>query len=228
MESSSGEQKTVLDSRFTGKSKYQEQSPHFFTQESSDYTVTLFEKPISYCMGIVDMVNSTQLAASLGMTYMSKYYQYFLNFMSKIIAQYDGKVVKNIGDCLLFYFPRTVAQDIREMERILECSHAMTLSRETLCSILKLERLPCIDYRISLDYGQVMPMRSTGSKSLDMIGPVVNMCSKINRCAERNSIVVGGDLFEIVKHSRRFAFKEVKDISVGFKHCYPVYSVIAR
>jgi len=31
----------------------------------------------------------------------------FLNSVSEIIKNYNGRVIKNIGDCLLFYFPKT-------------------------------------------------------------------------------------------------------------------------
>lgn len=223
------EQKVVLGSSSVEETKTREQPQHLLIElESFPYSVILSEESVSYCIGIVDMVNSTQLAARLGMAQMSKYYQHFLNFMSKIVEQYGGRVVKNIGDCLLFYFPKTIAQDRQEIEKILECAHTMTESRSTLCSQMKLAGLPCVDYRVSLDYGEVMPMKSTDSKSLDMIGPAVNMCSKINRCAQRNEFVVGGDMYEVAKHSEKFDFKEVKGISVGLKHCYPVYSVTRR
>jgi class 3 adenylate cyclase len=36
-----------------------------------------------------------------------KYYSKFINSTSKVVKSYSGKVIKNIGDCLLFYFPKT-------------------------------------------------------------------------------------------------------------------------
>jgi hypothetical protein len=51
------------------------------------------------------------------------------------------------------------------------------------------------------------------------------MCSKINRLAEKNQFVVGGDLFEMIKKLNGYRFKEVKDFSLGFKLSYPVYFV---
>ncbi len=195
----------------------------------SNYCVTFSEKSVSYCIGLVDMAGSTKIAASLGMEKMSRYYQHFLNLMSKIIVEFDGRVIKNVGDCLLFYFPETSSwQDRKALTRALECSLAMIGMRDFLCSQMKSEGLPCIDYRISMDYGLVIPMRSTESKSTDMIGPAVNMCSKINRCADKNWIVIGGDLHHIVKHLEGFVFKEIEGYSAGFKHAYPVYQITKR
>ena len=36
-----------------------------------------------------------------------KYYSVFLNSMSVIIKKYGGIIVKNIGDTLIIYFPKT-------------------------------------------------------------------------------------------------------------------------
>ncbi|QLH09047.1 adenylate/guanylate cyclase domain-containing protein [Candidatus Nitrosotenuis sp. DW1] len=192
----------------------------------SSYCVIFSEKSVRYCIGIVDMVGSTKLAASLGMSKMSRYYQNFLNLMSKIIEVYDGRVIKNVGDCLLFCFPQTDAtQNKLEIAKCLECSLAMIDAHEFLCSQMKKEGLPCIDYRISIDYGHVIPMKASDSKSLDIIGPAVNMCSKINRCAKKNGIVAGGDLYHIAKQMDGVAFKEIKGYSAGFKLSYPVYQL---
>ena len=192
----------------------------------SNYCVIFSQKPVSYCIGIVDMVGSTKLAASLGITKMSRYYQNFLNLMSKIIEAYDGRVIKNIGDCLLFYFPHTSSSGNKSaITDCLECGLAMIDAHEFLCDQMKIDGLPCIDYRVSVDYGYIIPMKSTDSKFQDMIGPAVNMCSKINRCAEKNGVVIGGDLYHIAKQVNRVAFKEVRGCSAGFKHDYPVYSI---
>ncbi len=219
----------VEESTEHGSDIIKEQHPQSLEiPESSSYSVIFSEKPVSYCIGIVDMVGSTQLAAKLGMKKMSKYYQHFLNFMSKIIAEYDGRVVKNIGDCLLFYFPKTLTEDRHVATKALECSHALVVARDLLCKQMQLECLPCVDYRVSLDYGEVMPMKSTGSKLTDMIGPAVNMCSKINRYAERNGVVIGGDMYEVAKHSKVFDFKEIISFPVGFRQCYPTYRPIKQ
>jgi class 3 adenylate cyclase len=197
--------------------------------EPSSYCVTFSEKPMSYCIGLVDMVDSTKMTATLGMKKMSRYYQHFLNLMSKVISEFDGCVIKNVGDCLLFYFPSTSLQHNESaLVKSLECCLAIQKARDFLCSQMRLEGLPCIDYRISMDYGLVIPMKASDSRSPDMIGPAVNMCTKINRCAGKNEIAIGGDLYEIAKHLDGLSFKEIKGHSVGFKYCYPVYLLARR
>lgn len=192
----------------------------------SDYLVEFSGNTKNYCVGLVDMVNSTKMAATLGSKKISQYYQIFLNSMSKILGRFGGYVIKNVGDCLLYYFPES-SKPHRKFGFLscLECSLAMIEYHDDICKRLKEEGLPCIDYRISADYGTVVLMKSNNSSSIDMIGPPVNMCSKINHIASTNEIVIGGDLYSMVKHFDDYKFKEVEGFSLGFKCSYPVYSI---
>jgi len=110
----------------------------------------------------------------------------------------------------------------------LESCLAMAEHHDDICKILNQNNLPCINYRISADYGSVVLMKSNNSDLIDMIGPPINMCSKINHAAQPNGVVVGGDLHSMVKHFDDYKFKEVKGFSIGFKHLYPVYEVYRK
>ncbi|KAF6242584.1 adenylate/guanylate cyclase domain-containing protein [Nitrosopumilus sp. b1] len=192
----------------------------------SDYLVAFSTNSQNYCVGVVDMVNSTKISATLGPEKASRYYQIFLNSMSKVLSRFGGFVIKNIGDCLMYYFPESVHSDKKfGFISCIECSIAMTDVRGMLCQKLASEGLPCLDYRVSADYGSVIIMKSNNSDTPDMIGPPVNMCSKINRFAPRNGVVIGGDLYEMVKDLKFYKFEQVKGYSVGFKQSYPVYKV---
>ncbi|MGI0055739.1 MAG: adenylate/guanylate cyclase domain-containing protein, partial [Nitrosarchaeum sp.] len=103
----------------------------------------------------------------------------------------------------------------------------MTEIHERLCAYARDEGLPCINYRISCDYGAVVLMKSKDS-SLDMIGPPLNMCSKINHFAQPNGIVIGGDLYEMVKKIDDYNFTSVKSYHSDQKFQYSVYAVTRR
>ena len=104
----------------------------------------------------------------------------------------------------------------------------MIESHARISKDLEQNNLPKVDYRISLDYGSVMLMRTNNSDSQDMLGPPVNMCTKINHAAETNGAVIGGDLYTMVKSFNDYKFKKVKEFSLGFKHSYPIYSVMRK
>ena len=181
----------------------------------------------SYCIGIVDMVNSTKIAATLPDSMIGKYYSIFLNTMSSIVRRYGGIVVKNVGDSLLYYFPETSDPASKNVfMQCLECGLFMIAAHGAINKTLHDEGMPSVDYRVSIDYGKVMMAKSSNSSCEDIFGPPVNTCAKINCKAAPNTIVIGGDLYQIVKDLSCFHFKEVQSYSFGFPYPYPIYSVL--
>jgi CheY-like chemotaxis protein len=71
---------------------------------------------------------------------------------------------------------------------------------------------------------------STSSKGEDLFGSTMNVCAKIKSMAEPNGIVIGGDLYRIIKSfsfiNNGYEFRELRaGYSIGFDHRYPVYHV---
>ena len=72
-----------------------------------DYLVAFSGLAKNYCIGIVDMVSSTKISAEMNEFEWCRYYEIFLNSMAKILPRFGGRVIKNQGDCLLYYFPES-------------------------------------------------------------------------------------------------------------------------
>jgi class 3 adenylate cyclase len=109
---------------------------------------------------------------------------------------------------LVYYFPESSKPNRKYgFMSCLECSLAMIEYHDTICKILTKEKLPPVDYRISADYGSVVLMKSNNSTSRDMIGPPVNLCSKINHATTTNGAVIGVDLYSMVNKFGDYKFK---------------------
>src|ERR671914_36003 len=80
-------------------------------------------------------------------------------------------------------------------------------------------------HRIIADYGRVEVATSTSSRTEDLFGSPMNICAKINSMAEPNGMVIGGDLYQIIKsfsfvnnNGYGFGFNELRGgCSVGLK-----------
>ncbi|HJJ22782.1 MAG TPA: adenylate/guanylate cyclase domain-containing protein [Nitrosopumilus sp.] len=194
-------------------------------KEYPQYSVTISDQQQNYCVGLVDMIGSTDIAAKLGHAQIGTYYEIFLNSMSKVLARFGGKIIKNIGDCLLFFFPESTHQNRKfGVMSCLECVLAMTEEHDEIKKKLRDAGLPSMNYRISVDYGNVFVMKSNYS-SIDLIGTPVNICAKINHLAPKNGIIIGGDLYELTKKISEYDFDKLKGISILKKKTYPTYSV---
>ena len=70
---------------------------------------------IKSCVSFIDLVDSTKNTTTMEGLNIRKYYSTFINSVSNLVKSSSGKVIKNIGDCLLCYFPNDllVVLDIR-------------------------------------------------------------------------------------------------------------------
>ena len=179
----------------------------------------------NYCVGIVDVVNSTKIISKLSQEEACIYYSVFLNTIGFIAQSHGAKVVKNIGDAVLFYFPKESANSL---EYALECTKKMQEASEMMNKIFKNKKMPKIQYRISLDYGPLMIANCITSSCKDIFGPTVNLCAKLNHIAKPGGLVIGSDMYQIVKKLKQYRFTEVNEFQSAHKQDYPVYSVKSR
>lgn len=198
--------------------------------------ISFSSKSESYCVSFVDIVNSTNITAQISHTEkIGKYYSIFINTMATLARNYGAKITKNAGDSLIYYFPKTAdSTNKAAFIDVIECGLTMISAGTVLNTKMYEEGLPSIDYRISADYGRVGIVRSAISQNDDLFGPTMNICSKINSKALPNQMVIGSDLYQIIKsssssyHRLDYRFKSVGEYSVGFKQTYPVYSVLTK
>src|SRR5918994_1076345 len=198
--------------------------------------ISFLDHSQNYCVCFIDMVDSTKITAEISdRRKIGQYYAIFINTMAIVAKNNGAKIAKNAGDALIFYFPETSDSDNEAaFNNAFECFTTMILAHDIINSKLHSESLPSVSYRISADYGRVEIATSTSSKSEDLFGSTMNICAKINSMAEPNGIVIGGDLYQIMKSfsfvkNNGYGFSELRGgCSVGLNYRYPVYRVSSR
>ena len=153
-------------------------------------------------MGFIDLIDSTKNTITMdNLELIRKYYSKFINSTSEVVKSYSGKVIKNIGDSLLFYFPKTT--DVNNMGvfgEAIECGFKILDERYSINQELSKQHLPPFNYRISLDYGVVDLALSGDYSQIDLFGTTINLCSKINSSLSiPNDITIGDNFYRILK-----------------------------
>src|ERR687887_55043 len=200
----------------------------------------------SYCVCYIDMIGSTKVISQISTVpdKIRKYYSVFLNSMSAIIKKYGGIITKNIGDSLIFYFPKTSDSTNRSaFWNAIDCCVTMMAAYKFVNLEMSKIRLPSVSYRISADYGKAIIAKSASSDTYDLFGPILDLCTKINSKAPPNGMVIGNDLYQVLKSylnsssslstspfADDYNFKMIDEYSIiGSKQQpYPLYSVISR
>ena len=75
------------------KQSHKEVYQTFQKMDTADYMVAFSGLSKNYCIGIVDMVESTKISAEMNEIEWCKYYEIFLNSMAKILPRFgsDGR-----------------------------------------------------------------------------------------------------------------------------------------
>ena len=180
----------------------------------------------NYCVCFIDIIGSTKISSSLTPAQLSRYYELFLNAIALIARNFGAKIVKNAGDALIFYFNDTSnPKNVLKFKNVLDCGLTMGIASNTLNAKMLSEKLPPIQYRISADYGEVSVARSASSQSEDLFGSAMNICAKINSKAKPNGLVIGENLYNIVKGLEEYVFVPSSERLIGVKGQYEVYHV---
>lgn len=178
----------------------------------------------------VDMVQSTKITCQISDSdKLRLFYETFINTLSDIAITHGARIVKTGGDSIICYFPRT--KDCVEksaFKEMLNCGLEMIHAREVLNSGLAAAGLPTTSYRISADYGKHEVVKDQNLDIVDIFGPTMCICAKINSLSPPNCLVVGSDLYEIVKSFSDFNVRGYGEYLVHEKHPYPVFLVFRK
>ena len=168
-----------------------------------------------------------------GLDYIRRYYSTFINSVSDLVKSSSGRVVKNIGDCLLFYFPKT-SNDKNEnsFREVIECALKILDKRYSINDELSKQHLPPFNFRISIDYG-VVDLALVGDYSqIDLFGSTLNLCSKINSSSSLsipNEIIIGDNFYRILNSFsaivKDFNFSNNGEYKLTETTGYPTYNV---
>ena len=189
---------------------------------------------IKSCVGFIDLVDSTKNTITMeGLDYVRRYYSTFINSVSNLVKSSNGRVVKNIGDCLLFYFPNTSNEkNEHSFREVIECILKILDNRYSLNDELSKQHLPPFNFRISIDYG-VVDLALVGDYSqIDLFGSTLNLCSKINSSSSLsipNEIIIGDNFYRILKSFssivRDFNFLNNGEYKITETTGYPTYNI---
>jgi len=196
-------------------------------KQQQDVLLQFSDQSENYFVCFLDVIGSTKLTAKLTDLESSKFYSIFLNSMAIWISDYGGIVVKNIGDALLFYFPKTNTQGNDAIKNALECCLKLGEYNKQICKKMQEEGLPVFDYKISATYGSVRVAKMATSAIDDIFGSTVNKCAKINRFAPPNGLVIGEALYGIIKSFDSYNYKLVNGES-GTQEYGAVYQVTRK
>lgn len=178
----------------------------------------------------IDMISSTRTSCEIrNSAKLRLFYEIFVNVLSEVASNHGARIIKNGGDSIFCYFPRTMeSQEKASFREVLNCGLKMIQERDILNAMLQSENLPPVSYRISADYGRHEIVKDSNFDTIDLFGPTICLCSKINILCPPNNMVIGSDLHEIAKSLSDFVTRPSGEYKIDQRQSYPIYLVKSK
>ena len=151
------------------------------------------------CVGFVDLVGYTTRSRGMGGRELGAMVEDFEATVAEVIAQHRGRVVKTVGDGVLF----TAASAIDAMEIALTLPDAWDAD----------DRPPL---RVGAAYGAVL------TRLGDVYSPVVNLASRLTSIARPGTVLVDRELARQLRGLPAYRVRPLRRVSVrGYDHLQP-------
>lgn len=157
--------------------------------------------PLALAVGFADLVSYTSLSRRMNEKTLAQLVQRFENKCAEIISVGGGRLIKTIGDEVLY----TAETPVAGAEISLALAQAFTED----------EVLP--QARVSMVWGRIL------SRLGDIYGPTVNLAARLTALAEPGTVLVDGVTMAALKKDERFIFTPLPSQNVrGFGDVEPI------
>lgn len=184
----------------------------------------------------VDIVGSTKISMALPSDKLSVMISSFSQEMSYVIEKFGGYVLKFVGDAVIGYFVKNEEKQIPAEYCAVACAESMMKAVKQGINPILSEKIGLseINIKIGVDFGRNVVVRYGADEKnafVDLLGPTMNMTSKIQNLAKTNQIIVGQKIYSKLDPYMQEFFIEMTDKQVDPlqyysddpERVYPVY-----
>jgi len=159
-----------------------------------------------------DLVGSTKMSTTLPVDKLATIIQTFSQEMSFSINNFDGYVLKYVGDAVIAYFPADVNYYMA-CDTAVNCTSSMiTVLRQGINPVLNQYDYPELHVKIGIDAGEhaVIQYGRDEKSHVDILGYSISIASKITALAEPDQVVISEAVYNGMHPSLRKKFSELQ------------------
>lgn len=160
----------------------------------------------------VDLVGSTTMTLELPAEKIATIVSSFSQEMAAVIRQHHGYVLKFVGDAVVGYFVSDETRLAAADDAVLCAKSMISVIQKGINPILNQYDYPDLMVKIGVDFGQNIVVRygaDVDHSHVDLMGPAMNIASKIQGMARPNQILIGSDVFQRIHLDSQKEFKQI-------------------
>jgi len=147
----------------------------------------------------VDLVGSTTMTLEMPAEKIAIIISSFSQEMAAVIRQHHGYVLKFVGDAVIGYFTAE-GNTLLAADNAVNCAKSMiSIIQKGINPILNQYDYPDLMVKVGVDFGQNIVVRygaDLENSHVDLMGPAMNIASKIQNMAKPNQILIGNYVFQ--------------------------------
>jgi len=202
-------------------------------KHGQDYLLNYVSSKRSLIIMYADLVGSTKMSMTLMPDKLVTIIRAFSHEASSVVENYDGYVLKYVGDAIIAFFPPGFNKYLT-YDKTVRCAKSLiNVLGNGINPILKNFECPELAVKVGIDEGEAVVVQYAYDKSsqIDLLGYVMNVAAKITSLTGPNKVSVGENVYKLLHPSIQSEFYELvgsahewKYINLDTGKLYKVYT----
>lgn len=160
----------------------------------------------------VDLVDSTLMTRNFSVDKLATIIQMFTQEMSVAVSNFNGQVLKYVGDAVIAYFPMDKSNSLSCNSAINCALYMIAILEQIINPVLMRNNYEQLQVKIGVDASEHSIIQyALGEKPyIDILGYGISMASKLTKLAKPNKIVASHTVYLNMHSSLRKNFSELE------------------
>ncbi len=160
----------------------------------------------------VDLVDSTLMTRDFSVDKLATIIQMFTQEMSVAASNFNGQILKYVGDAVIAYFPIEVNDSVSCSSAINCAFHMITILEQAINPVLRRNNYDHLQVKIGIDASEHSIIHYIlGEKSYtDILGYGISMAAKFTKLENPNQIITSHGIYLSMHPSLRKRFSELE------------------
>ena len=180
-------------------------------KRGQEFLLKHINSKISLVVMYVDLVDSTEMSRDLPIDKLVTVIRAFTHELSSVIENYDGLILKYVGDGIISFFPSGFNKYLA-CDKAVQCAKSMIdIIKNGINPILSKCDYPTLSIKIGIDEGEnaIVQYGYDKSSMIDIVGYSMNIAAKITALTNKNKISVGEDIYKLLHPTIQSEFHEL-------------------
>src|SRR5215211_1600954 len=180
-------------------------------KRGQEFLLKHINSKISLVVMYVDLVDSTEMSRDLPIDKLVTVIRAFTHEISSVIENYDGLILKYVGDGIISFFPSGFNKYLA-CDKAVQCAKSIIdIIKNGINPILSKCDYPTLSIKIGIDEGENAIIQYGYDKNslIDIVGYSMNIAAKITALTNKNKISIGEDIYKLLHPTIQSEFHEL-------------------